>query len=199
MVAILGIATANRWRESRTGQDTATAPQGQLAGVTAGQNTAPGPLPVSAGEQLAPRNLAASTVDASAPDSGAGVAPAADASEQELMQDLEYRKARSLADGHAAALAKAGAPLDAKQARAIALALRDEQKSLKHDIIELARTVDLANPQTQMDAQYALKRRQEASNQRVFDALYSVLSAQQMYLLRARIEEQDAARAAAQK
>lgn len=195
IAAISMIVAANLWRELRAERDLTSALQDQLAGVAAGQQPALAP---GSGHDAgsAARQQVVPSIVTFAPHAVDPVATTPEAAGQQLLGDLDYRKASSQADGHAAALAQAGAPLDSAQVRAVAQALSDERKSLKQDIVALARQVDLASSQTQMDAQYALKRRQEESNQRVFDALYPVLSAQQMYLLRAHIEQQDARRAA---
>lgn len=192
LAAISMIVAANLWRELRAERELTSALRDQLAGIAAGQHPAPHPVP-DMDVASAPRaQVDVPSIVTIAPNSGSMAATSAEGAGQPLLNDLDYRKARSEADGHAAALEQAGAPLDSAQVRAVAQALSDERKSLKQDIVALARQVDLASSQTQMDAQYALKRRQEESNQRVFDALYPVLSAQQMYLLRDQIEKQQA-------
>lgn len=186
---ILAIVAANLWHGLRAEREMTDALRAQLAGSTAGQAGAQPAVSASgAVAVVSPRNeaLPAATTR------GAAI------SEQELLQDPEYRKARLQADGFAAALEQEGAPLDSTQVRAIALALSNEQKSLKQDIVALARTVDLSNPQTQLDAQYALKRRQAESGQRVLDAVYPVLGTQQIFLLREQFEQQERAAASAQ-
>jgi hypothetical protein len=179
---VAGIVATHLWRELRAERQLTEELRTQLAGSTAGQSPAP---------------LAAPGIDqrASVPmkEQAPPGATTIDASEQELLQDPEYRNARRQAEGYAAALAQDGVPLDGAQTRAIAVALSNEQKSLKQDIVALARKVDLSFPQTQLDAQAALKKRQEESNQRVLDAVYPVLGAQQMFLLRGHMEQQAAA------
>ncbi len=187
---ILGIVAANLWRGLRAERELTAALRTQLAGSTAGQTRVQ--LPASGldtGRVLQPQTSTSPATVATTREAGIN--------EQELLQDPEYRKARLQADGYAAALERDGAPLESAQTRAIAMALSAEQKSLKQDIVALARTVDLSNPQTQQDAQYALKRRQSESGQRVLDAVYPVLGPQQMYLLREQIEQQEVNRAAA--
>jgi hypothetical protein len=52
-----------------------------------------------------------------------------------------------------------------------------------HCTTRLARTVNLANPQTQAQTQDALKRRQQESSQRFLDAAFPFLSAQQTLMV----------------
>ncbi len=104
-------------------------------------------------------------------------------------QDYQQtQSARLQASTYATALARAGLPLDSTQTRTIAMAMIGEQERMKQDILALARTVNLASPQTQVQAQEALKRRQEESNQRVLDAASPYLSARQLSALRSQIE-----------
>jgi hypothetical protein len=179
---VAGIVVTHLWRELRAERQLTEALRAELAGSTAGQLRAP---------------LAAPRIDQGAFVPSQAQAPPAittpDAAEQELLQDPEYRDARRQADGYAEVLAQAGAPLDGVQTRALAVALSNEQKSLREDIVAMARKVDLSFPQTQLDAQAALKKRREESNQHVLDAVYPVLGAQQMFLLRGHIEQQAAA------
>jgi hypothetical protein len=109
----------------------------------------------------------------------------------------QTRQIRLQASSYATALAGAGAPLDSTQLRTLTTAMVGEHKSMEQDILSLARAVDPANPGTREQAQKALQDRQAASNQRVLDAAASKLNAQQLGLLRAQLEQQEAIKNAA--
>lgn len=109
----------------------------------------------------------------------------------------QTQSARVQASTYATALAQAGAPLDSSQTRTIAMAMIAEQERLRQDIVALARNVNLASPQTQVQAQAELTRRQAESSQRVLDAVLPYLSAQQLRVLRRQIELKDASDSAA--
>jgi hypothetical protein len=108
------------------------------------------------------------------------------------------RPTRLKANVHADALARAGSPLDSVQLNILVAALLDEQRSLQRDTVALGRTVDPSNPQSRIQAQEALRNRQAQVNQRILDTATTYLSPQQLALLRAQFEQQDAINVAIQ-
>jgi hypothetical protein len=112
----------------------------------------------------------------------------------------EYQQTQSLriqASSYAAALAQAGSPLGSNQLKTLTAAIIEEQKNMQRDILALGRTVTPADLQSRTEAQKALSNLRAASNQRVLDATSSQLSAQQLGLLRAQFEQQQAIDSAA--
>lgn len=104
---------------------------------------------------------------------------------------LQTRPVRQQASEHAAALERAGVPLDAGQLRTFTKVMIAEQQSLKQDILTLGSAVDLAHPDTLLKAQQALQRRRAESSRNVVDAAAPYLSAMQADVLRRQMEQRD--------
>lgn len=111
-----------------------------------------------------------------------------------LWQDYQdARPAWLKASAYAGSLAQAGLPLDFTQTRAIAMAVIEEQQRLSQDVLALARNVVLAYPETQAQAQAALRRRQAESDQQVLFAASPYLSVEQQQALRSQLRQQGTA------
>jgi hypothetical protein len=106
------------------------------------------------------------------------------------------RDIRMQAGEFAMALSDAGAPMTSTQITSLVNAMLGEQKSLQQETVALARTINPDVPQTQMQAQEAVKQRQAESRQRLFDTSATFLSRQQLQMLRAHVEQQEAMSAA---
>lgn len=190
VAVVSAIAVVTHWRELSTGREQTPASQtradssGQseteLPGVDAGIAT-----PAQNSDTLPPTTPQTDRATAQVPGSG-----------QELLKDLEYQKAQAQVSAYATAFEKAGVPLDGFQIETITKAMFNEQKSLKQDIVALARSVDLAIPESRTQAEYALKRRRGESNQRVFDAVFPWLAPPQQRIFRDQIESHGPSRTA---
>ena len=120
--------------------------------------------------------------------------------ETRYAQWQEYQQTRSTrmqASAYANAIAQAGAPLDGPQLRTLTSAMIGEQKAMQQALLELGRTVNADSAESRAQAQEALRNRRSESNQRILDAAATRLSAQQLSLLRAQVEQQEAMRIAA--
>lgn len=110
---------------------------------------------------------------------------------------LQTRPVRQQASSHAAALARAGVPLDSGQVRILTRAMIAEQERLAKDILALGVAVDLSRPHTQLQAQRALEMRRAESSGNVLSATAPFLDAMQSEALRARLGQDGIGGAAA--
>lgn len=109
------------------------------------------------------------------------------------------RGTRLQASSFANAMAQAGAPLDSTQLRTLTAAMISEEKAMHQALLALGRSVNTESAESRAQAQEALRIRQAESNQRILDAAAPRLNSQQLGLLRAQIEQQEAMRLAAER
>lgn len=119
--------------------------------------------------------------------------------ESRFQQWQEYQATRSTrleVNGYANSIAAAGLPLSKEQNRALVAAVIAEQRNHQVDAMVLGRSVIPADPATQAQARLALSERQSRRDQRILDAAATALTAQQLDVLRAQLEQAAAAKQA---
>jgi hypothetical protein len=105
-------------------------------------------------------------------------------------QYQQNQMARSQASSLNTMLAQAGQPLSKDQLKSLTTALGAETQRQREETIALTRGLNLQDPAQMAQAREASRKAQEGANQRVLAAAASVVSAQQLELIRAQMEQQ---------
>ena len=89
-------------------------------------------------------------------------------------------------------LTQAGMPLSEGQLKSLAAAVSTESRRLNQEVQDLARSVDAQDPVARASIQGDLVKRQQEGNQRILAAAAQYLNEEQLSIIRAQFQQQDA-------